>query len=953
MSTTLTTSSSGSRWSPGSLVRARGREWIVLPGSDEEVLRLRPISGSEDDQTYIHLALETAPVGDASFPKPAPSQKASHDAALLLRDALVLSLRRGAGPFRSFGQIAIEPRAYQLVPLLMALKLDPIRLLIADDVGVGKTIEAALIARELLDRGDIERFAVLCPPHLVEQWVGELEGRFHLRPVAVTAASAARLERHLPPSESIFTTHAHTVVSLDYIKSERRRAEFLRACPELVIVDEAHTCASAGRGRHQRYELLKGLVGNPSPGSHDHVRAGARHLVMLTATPHSGDEEAYFRLLGLLHPDFTALSSATGDEHKKLRERLAAHFVQRRRPDIAEWNEGSIFPRRETTELTYELTGAWERFFDAVLDYCAAVVAQAGEDTKKQRLSFWGTLALMRCVASSPSAAVQALRTRAGLEGDVCEDDVEFRVFDGAADDLPSDDVEPAVGSEWEALTLLITQAEELAGQTGDPKLKVLTDHVAELVNDGFNPVIFCRYIATAHYLGQHITANIRGVTVDIVTGELTSDERKEKVELLGDAERRILVATDCLSEGVNLQEHFDAVVHYDLSWNPTRHEQREGRVDRFGQESGTVRTTLLYGANNPVDGAVLEVILRKAEKIREELGVPVPLPDDGHTLSQALLKAVLLRSRERERKRQLTLDFVEMEESKAIEKRWLDVAEKAKKNRTVFAQRRLKPEDVLPEWKKSLAVLGGNEDVKRFTGRALARLGGALEPIGDFGRKGFKVPLDALPEDVRERLEAEGLIGSLLVDFKYPSAPRCHSIQRSHPLVSILAETILERTLGDASRADANDPGVLGRVGCWVADGIISRTLVVLVRLRHQLTSQSGNRTTTLLVEESTAIAWTGEALPLEGADALALFSPLPVADPPGHVRERAIEQALRQLDTRQPELDAFAERRAQALLADHRRVREAAEALGRYSVKALLPADVIGMFVLLPKVN
>ena len=279
--TTSTPPPREARWSPGSLVRARGREWIVLSGSDAEVLRVRPVSGSEEDQTFIHLALEAVPVADASFPKPEPAQKAGHDAALLLRDALVLSLRRGAGPFRSFGQIAIEPRAYQLVPLLMALKLDPVRLLIADDVGIGKTIEAALIARELLDRGDVERFAVLCPPHLVEQWVTELEGRFHLRPVAVTAASAARLERNLPPSESIFTTHAHTVVSLDYIKSERRRAEFLRACPELVIVDEAHTCAATGQGRHQRYELLKGLVEDK-----------ARHLVMLTATPHcSGSVE--------------------------------------------------------------------------------------------------------------------------------------------------------------------------------------------------------------------------------------------------------------------------------------------------------------------------------------------------------------------------------------------------------------------------------------------------------------------------------------------------------------------------------------------------------------------------------------------------------------------------------------------------------------------------------------
>lgn len=904
---------------------------------------MRPVSGSEEDQTYIHMALEPVPVADASFPRPTPSQKAGHDAALLLRDALVLSLRRGAGPFRSFGQIAIEPRAYQLVPLLMALKLDPVRLLIADDVGIGKTIEAALIARELLDRGDVERLAVLCPPHLVDQWVTELEGRFHLRPVAVTAASAARLERHLPPSESIFTIHSHTVVSLDYIKSERRRAEFLRACPELVIVDEAHTCASTGQGRHQRYELLKGLVNEKT-----------RHLVMLTATPHSGDEDAYFRLLGLLHPDFEGLQAAEeGLMRSALRSRLAAHFVQRRRPDIAEWKEGNLFPRRETKELTYKLTGMWEKFFDAVLDYCASVVAAAGEDTKKQRLNFWGTLALMRCVASSPAAAVQALRTRAGLEDEVAEDDVEAHVFDGAADALPDDDVEPPVATDDNALAALIAQAEELAGQVGDPKLKLLTDHVADLVKEGFNPVVFCRYIATAHYLGQHLGAKIKNVTIGVVTGKLTSDERKEKVEALGDAEQRILVATDCLSEGVNLQDHFDAVVHYDLSWNPTRHEQREGRVDRFGQKRSVVRATLLYGANNPVDGAVLEVILKKADKIREELGVPVPLPDDGHTLSQALMKAVLLRNRKRDSKRQQAFSFVEMEEAKAIETRWRDAAEKAKKNRTVFAQRRLKPEDVLPEWKKSLAALGGKEDVQRFTGRALARLGGALEPVGSSKPRGFRTPLTALPEDVRERLEAEGLEGSLLIDFDYPPAPRCRPIQRSHPLVSVLAETMLERTLGTGTISDVNDPSVLGRVGCWIAEGITARTLVVLVRLRHQLASQRGQKQTILLVEEATAIAWTGSPTPLEGPDALALLSPNPVADPPPHVRERTVTQALGQLDTRLPELDAFAERRAQALLTDHRRVREAGDDRGRYSVKALLPADVIGLFVLLPKVD
>ncbi|XXV16634.1 helicase-related protein [Sorangium sp. So ce1182] len=926
-------------FSPGSLIRARGREWIVQSGSDAETLRLRPISGSEEDQTLLHLALEVEPVTDASFPRPLLEQQAGHDAALLLRDALLLSLRRGAGPFRSFGQVAVEPRAYQLVPLLMALKLDTVRLLIADDVGIGKTIEAGFIARELYDRGEIDRMTVLCPPHLVEQWIGELEARFHLRAVAVTASGAGRLEAGLPPSASIFSTYPFTVVSLDYIKSEKRRSDFLRACPHFVIVDEAHTCAAPGQGRHQRYDLLKGLSAAPD-----------RHLILLTATPHSGDEDAFYRLLGLLGPGFQGLSTAVGEDRDRLRECLSKHFVQRRRKDIDEWNEGKLFPRRQTKELTYHLTGAWERFFESVLDYCKTSIENAGSDERHRRRRFLGTLALMRCVASSPAAARQALRTRAGVEGSENEDEaLEDRVFDGAADGLPDDDVEPPVATDDPVLAALIKSAEQLAGQSGDPKLKLLTDHLGQLLTDGFHPVVFCRYIATAHYLGRHLSKHFADLTVEVVTGNLSSDERREKVELLGDAERRLLVATDCLSEGINLQDHFDSVVHYDLSWNPTRHEQREGRVDRFGQERDVVRMTLIYGANNPVDGAVLEVILRKAEKIREELGVPVPLPDDGHTLTQALMRAVFLRNGGRGR--QQLLDFGATVEARAIDAVWTDAAEKMKRNRTVFAQRRLKPEDVLPEWNKTLAALGSGEDVKRFTGRALARLGSGMEGL----RRGFKVPLSPLPDDVRERLEAEGLSGTLLVDFAYPSAPRCRPVQRSHPLVSVLAETLLERSLTVSALEGRTDLSVLGRVGCWVSPAVTSRTTVVLVRLRHQLVVQTPRKTTTLLVEEANALAWVGSstAAIFEGADALGPLGPDPAGDPPAHVRERLIRQGLDLLVQSGAALDAFAEHRAQVLLADHRRVREAAGARGSYAVKAICPPDIIGLFVLLPRVD
>lgn len=927
-------------FSPGTLVSARGREWMVLSGSTDDTLRIRPISGSEEDQTLIYLPVEPEPVRAARFPAPDPRQLGGHEAALLLRDALLLSLRRGAGPFRSFGQIAVEPRSYQLVPLLMALKLEPVRLLIADDVGVGKTIEAALILRELLDRGDIDRSVVLCPPHLVEQWVTELEVRFNLQAVAVTASSAKRLERGIPPGVSLFQVHPHTVVSLDYIKSQDRRAHFLHHCPGFVIVDEAHSCAGNGQGRHQRYELLRALADEPD-----------RHLVMLTATPHSGDDASFYRLLGLLDRDFEGLQDTTGAERDRLRNRLGNHFVQRRRPDISEWRESDLFPKRETKELTYRLSGDWEVFFDAVLDYCAEIVASGEGDAERQRLNFWSTLALLRCAASSPMAAVLALRTRAGEElGPDQRTEILDRLFDGDADGLVDDDVEPPAATGDSALTALVAQAQHLACQAGDPKLKMVCDHLTELLKDNYHPVVFCRYIATAHYLGRHLAKRLPGVLVEVVTGELPPEEREIRVARLGDEEGpRVLVATDCLSEGINLQEFLDAVVHYDLSWNPTRHEQREGRVDRFGQSRNIVRATLIYGVNNPVDGAVLDVIIRKAERIRKELGVPVPVPDEGHSLTQALLKAVLLRRRG-------APTYDESKQLDIFEAEWNNVEEKAKANRTIFAQRRLKPEDVLPEWHKSLAAIGGQDDVRRFTDRALARLGSGLEPMP----RGFKAPTAPLPEELKERLESEGLTGALRIDFRYPAPPPCRSVLRSHPLVAVLAETLLERSLaGDL--AEAGDPSVLGRVGCWVSADVRARTTFAIVRLSHQLLTRRGRSENTLLVEEATGIAWVGQSgEQLTGSEALALLASPAAADVPSHVREREVTRALAWLAEQESQLEQFAAERANALLDDHLRVRAASfrdeksdtrERSAR--VEALPRPDLIGVFVLLPKVN
>lgn len=932
---------------PGSLVSARNREWIVLPQSTAETLYLRPLGAAEEDATILYLPIEPQPVVGATFAWPTVKQASNHAASQLLRDALQLKLRSGAGPFRSLGNIAVEPRAYQLVPLLMALKLDVVRLLVADDVGIGKTIEAALIARELLDRGEIQRLAVLCPPHLCEQWQRELQDRFHINAAVVRTSTAGRLERGLPAGQSIFDAYPFTVVSLDYIKSDRRRDEFQRACPECVIVDEAHTCTHSGQGKQQRYQLLKGLTENPD-----------RHMILLTATPHSGDEDAFFNLLGLLNPEFTQLKDLPHESRSKLREDLARHFVQRRRPDIEEWQDNKLFPERLTAEITYQLSGAWGKLFGDVLDYARELVVRAeGQGLREQRMNWWAALALLRCISSSPAAAVNALRTRLlgvqseqGTEIDLgeIERQAQERVMDGTDDSLSTDDIEPAARTEdSELLNDLIAAAGKMAGKSNDPKLAKLIAHLDELINAGFQPVIFCRYIATAHYLAEHLRAHFKQSTVKPVTGEFTPGEREAAVQELGESENRILVATDCLSEGVNLQNLFTAVVHYDLSWNPTRHEQREGRVDRFGQKAREVRTTMLYGQDNPVDGAVLHVILRKAESIRKELGVLVPMPDDEGKLTQALLNAVLLRKGGSAAKSpQQSLDFGQP--AQEIETAWQSARDKASKNRTLFAQRRLKPEDVLPEWQKTLAVLGGEADVIRFISRAASKLGAPLEAW----RNHWKLHVNHLPPTIRERLEGEGLSGTMRIDFHQPPAPGATFIHRTHPLVACIADYLLERALDTEGRPESDETDWIARAGAIFTEAVSSRTTVLLLRLRHQLTVTRATGSRLLLCEETVALALSGgdSSTRLPEEQARTLLDAQPARNMPTALRDRHIQQAIDALPGWTPLLEGIAQERAQQLLEDHRRVREASDARGSYQVTPSLPVDVMGVFVLVP---
>ena len=922
------------RFSPGDLVEARGREWVVLPSPDDDILNVRPLSGSEADAQRIALALEVNPVRPARFAPPTAEQRDTQDGARLLADALRLSLRRGAGPFRSAAHLGVEPRAYQLVPLMMALKLPVVRLLIADDVGIGKTIEAGLIVREMLDRGLIDRFSVLCPPHLVEQWVSELAEKFDIDAVAVTSAKARSLERGLPAAQSLFEAYPHTVVSLDYIKADSRRDEFARACPSLVIVDEAHACIGGDRGRHQRFELLERLASDEE-----------RHMLLLTATPHSGDEAAFDRLLGLISPDFAG--GPQGDENARTRyaRRLAQHYVQRRRPDITEsgWHEKRTFPVHQVKDEPFSLSGEFGAFHDRVLDYCLAVTQRAGADQRSRRLAFWGTLALMRCVGSSPAAATNALRNR--LSGVADEEAMQPVVFDEDEGLLDQGDVEPGTASasaeERGELAELIAIAESLdRHRDEDPKVARLLKVLKGLLQEGAKPVIFCRFIATAEALGEEIKRAWPKADVAVVTGRLPPEERRARIDQLEDSESRILVATDCLSEGINLQALFDAVVHYDLSWNPTRHQQREGRVDRFGQRSPVVRSVTIFGDNSAIDGAVLQVILRKADAIRKATGISVPMPEDSEGVTSALMQALMLRAGGH--REQLAFDFGLS--SERLDSKWRDAEENAKASRARYAQGALKPDEVLPEWRQMRALNGGPTEVARFTERALKRVGAPLEKAGQH----HLVHFHAMPDAIKERLEARGFRGTRRIGFEDDPAPGVTHLGRVHPLVASLAESLAEGALDPEGAAFRP----LGRCGVWRTRKVAQMTTLLMLRNRFKLIT-SGRLNRMLLAEEATGLAFGGlSPVPLlKGPAALDLLE----AEASGNLDDQAVgrqlQRARERLASYESAIAAFAAERGAALSHDHLRLTEAARGGATVEVVPALPADIIGLYVLLPE--
>lgn len=602
-------------YKPGAVVRARGRLWRVLEEPSDAFLSVESLDGAS--RTLLYLPRERSAIRHESSPEPRPVLPRDPEQHRLYLEVEHLRTLQADAPFLSLQRSRVVPHSYQLVPLLMALESPArVRLLIADDVGLGKTIEAGLIVKELLLRHFARRVLVLTPAHLKEDWAEAFSRFFHLR----FDVFGPQLRRQLPAGKNPWQIHDRLIVSIDLAKRPEPREQVLAQPWDLVVVDEAHL-ASRVQGRNERHHLVRDLAQR------------ANHLLLVTATPHSGHPESFVSLIQHLDPD-GQLGLVAGDAVDRARARR--HVVQRTRKDVLQWyhaeGKRSPFPERDARPVPVEPSKNEAQLFVLLSEYAGLLMGQNASAPAQ-----WLAMHFMRRASSSPLALYQSLTNRIERLTALSQEPVVDEMAEpdlGPLVDRPDErggeeSADRAYDVAWVEQVRIETELGYLTGlqealkaraRRPDSKFKQLTELLTgELA--GKKTIVFTRYRDTLEYLGSLLPKRLQDVPVFTLHGGHTEAERDDVLNRFARAGQAVLVATDVISEGLNLQYHASQVVHYELPWNPNRLEQRNGRVDRFGQPEPVVRVRMLFYERS-LDALIFRRLIDKAMRIKEEFGV-------------------------------------------------------------------------------------------------------------------------------------------------------------------------------------------------------------------------------------------------------------------------------------------------------------------------------------------
>ena len=471
---------------------------------------------------------------------------------------------------------------------------------------------------------------------------------FHIDANIISRRHRKAMEKEIPPGTSPWEHYSKLIVSIDYAKQSSIRNEILSQEWDLVIIDEAHQAAKPHESSPnetidmQRWDFATDVT--------DH----AEHCLLLTATPHNGYSDSFASLLRMLDID-----AVSGPRHDPTINRGIAqqHVVQRRRDDVKQWfadAEGhSPFPERDQGEVRITPTDWETETYDAVREYGDLLMSTAkSSSSKSETLARWSVIHFLKRALSSPAALRESLKNRQDkLENRLEELDEDETVQEtagisesmaqaNALDNDPGEEYSEeevgervervvagdrgAIQRELDALDDVLEKAERIT-KTRDSKLQKFLDDTLPNRFQYPRVIVFTKYVDTLEYLEEQIQDSTSDETeVFTLYGSLNEAQRKERFAEFEDSSRAVLIATDVISEGMNLQHASNQIIHYELPWNPNRLEQRNGRIDRYGQQEDEVviRTMVV---EDQMDVAVLETLVKKANQIREDYGFSPP----------------------------------------------------------------------------------------------------------------------------------------------------------------------------------------------------------------------------------------------------------------------------------------------------------------------------------------
>ncbi len=714
----------------------------------------------------------------------------------------------------------VMPLPHQISAVYEAmLPRQPLRFVLADDPGAGKTIMAGLLIRELVLRGDVERCLIISPGSLVEQWQTELSEKFGLRFDILTNALVESTA-----TGNAFVEHPRLIAKLDQLSRKEEWHEKLKAESarwDLVIVDEAHKMSAHYKlGNDQeftkRYRLGQ-LIGSPER---------TRNFLMMTATPHNGKEEDFQAWLALVDPD-----RFYGKARKKAEPKDVSDIMRRMvKEDLITFEGARLFPERRAETIMYKLSPAEKDLYEKVTDYVRNEMGRADslEGKKKGMVGFALTI-LQRRLASSPFAIAQSLRRRREKLEDRLEklknpaatkkasDWEEYNLSPDVDDEMTAEELEeienelvdeataaktiPELQGEIELLKGLERDAQDVLKSGVDRKWdelsKILQSDAAEMFLPGGRRrkmIIFTEHKDTLDYLRKKITG-VLGNPINVIEmhgGTRREDRLRAQEEFRQNPDVIILVATDAAGEGVNLQVA-NLMVNYDLPWNPNRIEQRFGRIHRIGQTEVCHLWNMV--AVETREGEVFQRLFLKLEEERKALGGKV-FDILGESFFDEPLKDLLIRAIRYGDREEVRAKLFEKIEGALDRKHLQGIIDRNALTADVFDQSRLYA--VKEAMEKAEAKKLQPFYLRRFVMDSLTKFGGELKE-----REAGRYEIKHVPAVVRKKHSVEGGRRPVLERYervtfdrgsiRILNKPAADLVHPAHPLMSALIDIVLE----------------------------------------------------------------------------------------------------------------------------------------------------------------